>query len=336
MSPPTTKRIVVLLGAGASRGASYAGKMQIPSPLDRDYFDLLQRFKHSQHDDAAIRNVVKWTQDLSFEYWRSMEQSFYTLQSRSYLAKKLKIKGTFPSDADVVTAFVNATGALLRAAHGKKSCDYHISLIRELTNDDTIITFNYELVAERAFSKISSIRSKTFGPWVYGFESDRQPAGWSAPWLLKLHGSFSWDYPLEGSEQFELRLEKWDDLEEAPGFRRFGTINTEFPIFLPFWDKRVENPPWVSIWRKAFNRLTKCNGLVIWGYSLPKTDLKAYQLFKLARLEQINLCVVDPSSETKDRWRKLFLTSKFWEYSRIEDFLQSPPPWWGKSSSIEA
>ena len=92
MSPPTTKRIVVLLGAGASRGVSYAGKMQIPSPLDRDYFDLLQRFKHSQQDDAAILNVVKWTQDLSFEYWRSMEHGFYTLQSSSYPAKKLKIK----------------------------------------------------------------------------------------------------------------------------------------------------------------------------------------------------------------------------------------------------
>jgi hypothetical protein len=328
MNKVSSSRTVVVLGAGASRGVSYASRAEIPSPLDRDYFDLLQRFKHSRNDERAVSNVVKWTQGLPFEYWRSMEQSFYTLQSKSYLARKLNIKGTFPSDADIVTAYVNATGALLRAAHGKRSCDYHISLIQGLTNRDTILTFNYDLVAERAMSRIPAIRSKKFGPWIYGFDSARQPSEWNAPWLLKLHGSFSWDYPQETTQRFQLRLDSWDRLQEAPGFRRFGTTGTEFPIFLPFWDKRIENPPWLSVWRKAYNRLTKATGLVIWGYSLPKTDLKAFQLFNLARLTGVNLCVIDPSSETKDRWRKLFMTSKFWEYSRIEDFLESPPAWW--------
>jgi hypothetical protein len=120
----------------------------------------------------------------------------------------------------------------------------------------------------------------------------------------------------------------WDDLEEAPGFKRFGTEKTEFPIFLPFWDKRIERQPWLEIWRKAYERLSKCTGLVIWGYSLPKTDLKAYQLFSLARRNNMNVCVIDPSPDTKDRWRKLFLSSKFWEYSYIEEFLKARPAWW--------
>ena len=106
-------------------------------------------------------------------------------------------------------------------------------------------------------------------------------------------------------------------------------MSTGFPIFLPFWDKRIEDSPWVDIWRKAYDRLVKCSSLIIWGYSLPKTDLKAYQLFKLAGQQAANLCVIDPSLETRDRWRKLFIKSKFSEYASAQEFLDSPPAWWG-------
>jgi hypothetical protein len=321
-------RNVMVLGAGASRGVSYEHETPIPSPLDRDYFDLLQRFDHFEKDDDVINRVVQWVQELPFEYWRSMEQSFYTLQSRAHLAHKLRAGADLPSDADIVTSFVNATGALLRAAHGRNTCNHHKRLIKNLGTSDTILTFNYDLVTERAMKAIPEIATSPFGPWVYGLEPANKPESWTAPTLLKLHGSFSWDYPMSAGKPFAVRLENWEDLEESPGFRRFGSVGTEFPIFLPFWDKRIEVQPWLDIWRKAYNRLTKCTGLLIWGYSLPKTDLKAYQLFTLARRNNINICVVDPSSETKDRWRRLFVGSKFWEYSKIEEFLAAPPPWW--------
>ena len=322
------ERIVVVLGAGASRGVSYRRNAPIPSPLDSDYFDLLQRFDRFEKDSGDVENVLKWAQGLPFEYWRSMERCFYTIHSQAYLARKLRIAGTFPDDAEVVTSFVNATGALLRAAHGTRSCKFHTLLFKNFRSDDSIITFNYDLVPERSFKNIEAISSMPFGPWVYGRETVQKPTGWNAPWLLKLHGSYSWDYPRSGESSFRIRINAWEDLEEAPGFRRFGTVKTEFPIFLPFWDKKVEQGPWLGLWRKAFDRLAKCTALIVWGYSLPKTDLKAYQLFRLARLENRKLCVIDPSPETKDIWRKLLLTSKFWEYSSIEEFLETPPPWW--------
>jgi CHASE2 domain-containing sensor protein len=37
------RRIALVLGAGASRAVSYAHLGQVPSPLDSDFFDLLQR-----------------------------------------------------------------------------------------------------------------------------------------------------------------------------------------------------------------------------------------------------------------------------------------------------
>jgi hypothetical protein len=36
------KNTVVVLGAGASRGVSYADDSSLPSPLDFDFFDLLR------------------------------------------------------------------------------------------------------------------------------------------------------------------------------------------------------------------------------------------------------------------------------------------------------
>jgi hypothetical protein len=143
-------RNVVVLGAGASRGVSYWREMPIRSPLDRDYFDLLQRFDPISKNAATIKRVVAWAQKLPFEYWRSMEQSFYTLQSRSHVASKLGVTGTYPTDGNIVTSFVNATGALLRAAHGKESCDFHRKLAENMTESDSIMTFNYDLVMERA------------------------------------------------------------------------------------------------------------------------------------------------------------------------------------------
>jgi hypothetical protein len=38
-------RVTLVLGAGASRGVSYAHQGRIPSPLDGDFFDLLQRLE---------------------------------------------------------------------------------------------------------------------------------------------------------------------------------------------------------------------------------------------------------------------------------------------------
>jgi hypothetical protein len=166
---------VVVLGAGASRAVSYAREASIPSPLDRDYFDLLQRFDHQVKDDGTIAQVVKWAEELPFEQWRSMEQCFYTLQSRSHLAGKLGIKNVYPTDAEIVTSFVNATGALLRAAHGTRSCEHHVSLIENLAAADTILTFNYDLVTERAFKEIPNINSMPFGPWLYGLDHCSSP-----------------------------------------------------------------------------------------------------------------------------------------------------------------
>jgi len=103
---------------------------------------------------------------------------------------------------------------------------------------------------------------------------------------------------------------------------------TVFPIFLPFWDKRIENEPWLSLWQTALSVLEKAETLIVWGYSLPSTDVKAQQLFTLAKgITSFRLCVIDPSNATRERWREFFPNAQYWEYTHIQDFMTYHPPW---------
>src|SRR5437899_711099 len=82
-------RVGLVCGAGASRGVSYADQVDIQSPLDADFFDLLQRVEAPAGDREAVQSVLRQVQRLPYECWRSMERAFYTLHLRAYLSAKL-------------------------------------------------------------------------------------------------------------------------------------------------------------------------------------------------------------------------------------------------------
>lgn len=324
--------IAIVLGAGASRGVSYERTSEMKSPLDRDFFDLLQRLDPQPDDKESVAKTLRWARGLPQEYWRSMERTFYTLHLNAYLRGKFGLfvvdDEDVPSDdEEFVHSFVNATGSLLRAAHVKKTCEFHKKLFEHLNSHDVVISFNYDLVIERALKAVSRFSSVPFGGWLYGFQP--APSKWCGPLVLKMHGSFNWEMPEERSGKFTVHTQGWPDLERAPGFRRFKRNGTKYPIFLPFWDKRIESSPWIDIWNGAFESLSKADSVVVWGYSLPATDVKAQVAFQLALGDHsFNLCVVNPSMDARDRWRMLFPDARFWEFERIDQFMDRAPSWW--------
>jgi hypothetical protein len=324
--------IALILGAGASRGVSYARDREIPSPLDRDFFDLLQRLDPKDPKDEKCKdNALRWAQQLPPDHWRSMERSFYTLHLRAYLRERLNRlpEGRLSprDDEDVVSTFVIAIGTLLRAAHGTETCEFHQNMLSHLWLQDVVISFNYDLVIERAMKALTRFSAVPFGRWLYGFS--RCPKEWLGPTVFKMHGSFNWTMPESVGETFGVRTRGWPALERAPGFARFKQGGTSYPIFLPFWDKRIEADPWREVWIGAIERLEACNSVIVWGYSLPQTDVKAQLAFQLALGDRvINLCVIDPSSVVRDRWRAMFPDARFWEFENVERFLDNVPRWW--------
>ncbi len=310
---------------------SYAHVGEYPSPLDSDFFDLLRRLPKKSRkekrkidkDDAAVSFVLNRLKSLPHEFRRSMERTFYTLQLRAYLQNKLTDEQPTYSDEKIMAEFARAIQALLRKAHGKEVCEHHASIFRSLGAQDVILSFNYDLVAERALRGIGEERGVDFGPWMYGFEPP--PPERDLPLLFKLHGSSNWTI---SNQRLNCRTTSWRDLDRTPGYRAYEGHGTEFPIFLPFWDKRIEEDPWLTLWRNACSSLRKIEHVIVWGYSLPPTDVKAQQLFSIALATQnLRLCVIDPSHSTRERWRDLFQEAQFWEYTSVEEFLRSSPRW---------
>jgi hypothetical protein len=212
--------------------------------------------------------------------------------------------------------------AVLRSAHGKETCCHHVELFRNLKSPDAILTFNYDLVPERAMRALHS--QTRFGEWLYGFGRSSEKV---AP-LYKLHGSVNWEPDFRRGRVWA-REKSWADFDSQPGYRARGPA---FPILLPYWDKKIEQEPWRTIWQLAGHQLEDTSSLVIWGYSLPLTDLKAQALLRICTApghsKLANVCVIDPSKETRNRWRALFLKQRFWQYENIVQFLGAPPDWW--------
>jgi hypothetical protein len=320
--------ITVLLGAGASRGVKYAHLGEFPSPLDGDFFDLLQRLKPQTKDIEAVNFVLDQASRLPPDFRSSMERTFYTLHLRAYLKRKLSGSDDESEEAKIIGSFAHATAALLRASHGQLSCDYHKAIIEKLTGDNAVVSFNYDLVIERALRPFAVARRIPFGGHIYGFENSSNKYQ-GIPKVLKLHGSSNWQLSQDGFSTGD----SWEEFDLRPWYLRYKAGGTEFPIFLPFWDKDIARGPWLHLWRQAYQQLQHSEVIIVWGYSLPPTDVKARELFSIAVAGSgvgVKLCVIDPSVSARQRWRDLYPRAQFWEYDRITDFLQFPPKWWSQ------
>jgi len=153
------------------------------------------------------------------------------------------------------------------------------------------------------------------------------------PVLLKLHGSSNWR--LKSSGEIQVVTEKWSDFLRVPGYRASGATlhsRARYPIILPFWEKPIEEEPWIGIWKGALQQLQRTDILLVWGYSLPTTDVKTRHLFSLgidrARVKPLQLCVIDPSADTQKRWREIYPTAHYWKYDSFEKFFSHQPEWW--------
>jgi len=340
--------VTVILGAGASRDVSYAtgetdsandlGPM-MPSPLDSDFFDLLQRFE-AQTQDGAIRETMRRILDRVFEWrgepiWQSMEKMFYNLHVSAVLEHRLIAPGGGDLARELVNDFLLSIRALLNEAHGTRACNRHWHLLQDLYARDAVVTFNYDFVAEKALAQFHARHNgEAFGDWFYGFSDRINEAPNDVPTLYKLHGSLNWELEEDSHGEVQTTRKKWPkawsefakELEYLPkesgGYHADGCQRP--PILLPYWDKRVEKGVWLKIWKAAAQQLLRTHSLIVWGYSLPTTDLKARELLRLACLSSdaklTKVAVIDTSRDTRDRWRSMFVKKQFWGFSDFEEF----------------
>ena len=377
---------VVILGAGASHGASIPG--EVLPPLVNQFFavaDHLGLLREDYGKEAldrlraeiertggdfaraqeavgvpefmghlfALKEFVKEQLDVKPDEYQTTGvdiERLMALAEGELLGRHAVARLTGPRrDRPVPTAadkleehlhFV-ICGALLGTTRDAV-CEYHVALAEWLRPGDVVLSFNYDLLIDRAL--------KRRGDWFindgYGlsFHKVGGRGAWRSPLgtvsrvkLLKLHGSLNWLHcrdSWQSNMNMDLRglpyrsapqlLYCLDDL--------YPTFEEDHPLYE--WWARYEHeqdeyifdlhslivPPTLSkayrsfepligdIWGMAIVALLRATELYLIGYSIRPEDARCQWLLKKCAVEGkvANVNVVDPSEETLRRAVEMF------------------------------
>lgn len=318
--------VVVVLGAGATRGAKFvtdrAGATHgtLP-PLNADFFTQLQRVRAVKHQpaiDAVLADVIE---SFGANFSLTMEEYFTHIEALKHGAELLELPKTSRFSQTLMERkrerLLDALSAVLeesadvtkqQSPASDKPCEYHASLVAALRPPDTIISFNYDCVIDHALR--TSGADKWSATWGYGLDSSRidpvSAAVWSASpaassnnktiRLLKLHGSLNWPrYPDVASEAIRFRQKT---------FKQKG--DKYYEIIPPEFFKRIEKDPFKTLWKRAASALRHARILALVGFSFPPTDQLVEALFRAALVENNRLerlIIVNPSREHRTRIR---------------------------------
>jgi hypothetical protein len=335
--------IVLLFGAGATRGALRASA--VPPPLDADFFEIAGQIK-GHGTPILARSVLG-------DVWRlygkvsgvGLETYYRDIETRAQISRFAK-SANKPKDWQkrkenleelIRRVIIHTTCKSKSSGHlVPLQSQSHTKILAKLGPKDSVLTFNYDLLIEESF--------QTSGAWTpvggYGGGVHGVSGGWSKNWLkdrnltkkdhakvriLKLHGSINWTTYKTG----HIRLK---DRAFVARTRNNSVVFETVSILPPGWNKRIDRNPYKQLWREARLKLEMCKTIAIVGYSLPEADLLAKALFaevvrlRAARKHYLQeLHLADPNEAVKQKFIDVFVPalnaqSKIFRYENIEEF----------------
>lgn len=316
-------RRVILLGAGASRGAAFGFPSSVEPPLNRDFFTQLQRIttKHTKLVRQVMRDVVDLfgaNFSLTLEdYFTQLEFLISTAEGMTSASDGLKLARDLRRKRDrlmaALSAVLEASTNRAIAGSGSQGCRYHRLIAAHLVPGDLVISFNYDCVMDDALRREGGDRWSAHTGYDFGSRYTVEPSGarfWTPSGtgriplaktirLLKLHGSVHWQLPAEGtSVKLKQRLHQ-----------QYGT--PRFDIIPPQWNKSLRTPIFRHLWRSAFRAVQRAEQIAILGFSFTPTDLHVESLFRLALggAPLRTLVIVNPSAADRERIRRVFAGS---------------------------
>ena len=317
------RKTLVVLGAGASRGASYANDpTTVLPPLDLDFFQQLSRMEATPESTRLLEFIRR---EYGHEVGLSMEQFFseadYTNRFHSEL--NVDVGPNIRRYQKALEDFFVVLPTMLRTTAAR--CDYHSALAGRIHTQDCILSFNYDCVIDTA------LRDSAGNRWDpdksgYGFEissganqwkkhSSGRPVGTSIR-LLKMHGSMNWAKTTTGTIRLVSGLNSVTSLSDS--------------IIPPTWFKNLATFPYADVWKAARREVRSSRILVVVGYSVPQTDLFSKSLFKVEagskeKREKLDLLVlVNPDSDARHRFLSIIREglethTRILEYRNLEE-----------------
>ncbi len=290
--------IVAVLGAGATRGASFVtrgSESECLPPLDSDFFTQLQRIASPKHQGTVTNLIAAAVRLYGYNFSTTLESLFTAIEFQYRIASGVT-EGKWGQSPEALrrdrTALLQGIAAVLEESltkgdtggtgHSGRRCDYHDALVEGLAPRDAILSFNYDCLIDDSLKRGGS------GKWNprYGYELPlptgrgsklKGEAAWTPNTLcdkrgtvrlLKLHGSLNFG---EGGKY----------LKERP-YTKNNSGNLRFEIIPPEWNKPFDHGIFARIWRKAAQAIHSANVIVVIGYSFPKSDLHASSLFRVS------------------------------------------------------
>jgi hypothetical protein len=336
----------VILGAGATRGASLVDQLSGPlPPLDADFFTQSQRVSKDQsvqHLKALVKSTVELfgpNFDLTLEnLFTQIEHLSNAFDDYKYARVGRPRRNPYPA---IRTELLQVLYAVLDESIGHDpDCRYHKNLIASLGAEDTILTFNYDWLLDFILKKYGrSIWNPKIGygiPTFVNGKKGRNTEYWACVnpdtkdptypsksiRVLKLHGSKNW-FPYSGNAQkpkIHLRKRWW---------AQHGNIDCE--IIPPEWNKPVRSGIYRHLWQMARAALSKTEAIAVIGYSFPQNDLHTQALMRVdagskgAAKHLKYLIIVNPDRACRQRIRstlsaRIAATTRVVSFDRLSDF----------------
>jgi len=333
------KPAVVVLGAGATRGASFVGQDRaIRPPLDGDFFTQAQRLSKNK-PGKLLQDVISHAVDLFGSNFRVTMEGFLTqVEHLSNVFNDYKLQGrpTGNPYPEIREQFLQLLAAVLDETIGRHpECEYHRHLVQALGPDDVVASFNYDWLIDHTLKTHGADKWSPrigYGVDVYrdggcdywACKDNNGGPVWSAAsiTLLKMHGALTWFPVTRDPPKLKLRQRWW---------HQYGRLR--FEIAPPEWNKPIRSGVYRPIWRTARANLRDTTALVFVGYSLPATDIPAQALFRIdsvkdAKAKKLQLLViVNPDREARERIRHTLLSridrkTRVLVFDLFEDFAE--------------
>jgi len=296
------RQSLVVLGAGASRGASFVtgGSLHQP-PLDGDFFVQLRGSRLGQSADG--QRLLNFVTDEFGDTELSME-SFYSQVHLhdQFVADLPRGKGRRRNYEWAMKYFLRLIPPLFGLTLRNRRCEWHDALVSGLDANDVVASFNYDCLLDTSMRDVA--RRKWDPRTGYAVTATGQVDQWmdhsgtgrfplQGHRVLKLHGSLNWRIGTDGGLRL-LRL---------PYARR--RRDGELCIVPPLWQKSFDRRPFRDLWLAARRSLTATKALLLIGYSLPLTDQYTQAMLRIDVQELDFLLIANPDSAARSRIKRV-------------------------------
>ena len=334
-----------VLGAGATRGASFVDPTQNPClpPLDADFYAQLQRIGNPKHKET-IQRVIKDTVELfGVNFQVTMEAVFTTLEhtarmtettgeNRDFKRSELNEKKDWLKQAIAATLEESLCDGNQREG---TACEHHSQLVKAMKTKDQIISFNYDCLIDETLKRDGS------GLWNprYGYgltlgkgRSNLIGESYWAPEVAAAKANTVGLYKLHGSLHFDVNGEQVK-LKHRPYTKQKGKLR--FTIIPPESNKRYDQGVFKKLWYQAGQALHRARHIVVIGYSFPPMDSHANALFRISSKSESlkSLVIVNPDRDARRRAREILkrgLSSqtRVLVFDRLSEFVAADRKLW--------